>query len=314
MITFARILIFCAIFLLLLNIPSESTAQPSAEIFPYGKAVLAGRIFNGAMKEISGLASSQRRNDILWAINDGGNAPTLFALNFKGQDRGAHSLVNIRNQDWEDLASFQLKGIPYLLIADVGDNFRLRNTYSLYIVREPMIDNRLEANDDELSPAWSIRFSYPDGAHDCEAVAVDAVSLRVLLVTKRTVPPILYEVPLIPGENHSVQKARPVGEITNILLPSSGRGKSFDRPTAMDLSPDGSLAVILTYRHAYLFVRRQGEQWREVFRRIPRHIRLPLLPQAEALCLGPDGRTIFITSERSNPPLYRLEPIKKSGP
>jgi hypothetical protein len=79
----------------------------------------------------------------------------------------------------------------------------------------------------------------------------------------------------------------------------------------MDVSPDGSTAVVLTYKNGYIFQRMAGEDWAQAFKKIPQLIRLPRLRQAEALCFAADGRTLFVTSEKIPAPLLRLDVISE---
>ena len=101
-----------------------------------------------------------------------------------------------KNIDWEDLASFDLGGRHYLMVADTGDNGGLRRTLQLHAFEEPA---RLR-DGGTLEPAWSIAFRWPDGPRDCEAVAVDAAAGRVLLVSKKRRPPELFDLPLHPPD------------------------------------------------------------------------------------------------------------------
>ena len=107
------------------------------------------------------------------------------------------------NRDWEDLSSFRIGALAYLLVADTGDNDAKRKHVQLYVVPEPDLDL-----DDKVKvePAWKVDFVYPGGPRDAEAVAVDTANQRVLVLTKRTLPPELYEVPLTPGDGRAKAK------------------------------------------------------------------------------------------------------------
>ena len=76
--------------------------------------------------------------------------------------------------------------------------------------------------------------------------------------------------------------------------------------TAMDVSPDGRRAVVLTYGNAYEFVRSENEDWAAAFAREPRPIRMPLRIQGESICYGPDGKTLYLTSEKLPTPLWEV--------
>jgi Mlc titration factor MtfA (ptsG expression regulator) len=70
--------------------------------------------------------------------------------------------------------------------------------------------------------------------------------------------------------------------------------------------------AVLTYKHAYLYNRLSKESWKTALNRLPMMVYLPAqektkLRQREALCFGPQGRSLFVTSEDRHAPLYRLE-------
>ncbi|MCK4985432.1 MAG: hypothetical protein KAS40_07940, partial [Desulfobacterales bacterium] len=144
--------------------------------------------------------------------------------------------------------------------------------------------------------AWQIRFSYEDGPLDCEAVAVDAANQRVFLFSKRSLPPVLYELPLQPVDQGTTAVAHRLTTVPH-----------FNWPTAMDLSPDGLSAVVLTYNNGYLFRRRQNEDWPSAFKRRPQRLRFNRLFQQEAACFGFYGKSVFVTSERIPAPLVRID-------
>jgi len=217
-----------------------------------------------------------------------------------------------RNRDWEDLASFRLKNIPYLLIADVGDNFLDRKKYYIYLIREPQIKKLHADSINTVSWSYRIRFTYEDGYHNCESVAVDTVNRKILLLTKED-PPDVYVLDLSTRSPKSDQVAYRLTEVNT--LPSLSLNKLINNPeygpyqhltTSMDISSDGLRAVVLTYKNAYLYKRNSGEDWAEVFIRPPYLIPVPDLKQAEAICFGSDGKTLFVTSEKLPTPLLRI--------
>ena len=182
------------------------------------------------------------------------------------------------------------------MIADVGDNWEQRPTATLYVVKEPSITAAGLGGDTAVPIAWQIDFTYEDGPQDCEAAAVDPVAQSVLLLTKRGVSPMLYEMPLQPAAAAAPLVARRLASVPHL-----------NWPTDMDLSPDGLAAVVLTYNHAYLFRHRPGDEWSEAFLKKPRRLRFETLMQQEAACFGFYGKTVWVTSERRPAPLVRIE-------
>lgn len=295
---------------------SAKSTKPAA----YQAATPVGFLPNRELNEVSGLAGSRLDKHVLWAINDSGNDAVLYAVSTNGTDLARVRVAGAQNRDWEDLASFRLNDTAYLLIADVGDNAEIRADYIIYIIREPVIAaGSLSANRAAVVEA-RIRFIYEDGSHDCESVAVDFSRRQILLLTKRDVPPALYAMPLAMQTGDSFQVARRLVSISTIPQPTFKDimedptfGPYRSQPTAMDVSPDGLKAVVLTYKNAYLFQRASEESWTVAFKKTPQILQLPKLRQAEALCFAADAETLFITSEKHPAPLFRLDLTKGSG-
>ena len=287
-------LMFMAVLLALTACATEKkiTAPAPREM---GAVVKVGHLQNPLITEASGLVPSRLHPSRLWAINDGGNDPLLFAVGLDGADLGSFRVKDAQNYDWEALASFEINDTAYLLIADVGDNWEKRKTCSLYVVKEPGLTNTTISNETVIETAWRIHFTYEDGPRDCEAVAVDAESRQILLMSKRGLVPALYELPLQPSEDSMIAVAR---RLTTVPY--------FTWPTAMDLSPDNLSAVVLTYNSAYLFSRRQDQDWADAFEKRPQHLQFSRLRQQEAACFGFYGKSVYVTSEKIPAPLVRI--------
>jgi hypothetical protein len=273
-----------------------------------------GNLADKTLTEASGMVLSRQNENMLWVINDGGNPPMIHAVGFDGSNRGKVRLRNAINRDWEDLAAFQFDDEPYLLIADCGDNDRIQKSSFLYAVVEPQMD-RPELPDGFSIPwKWRIEFSYIDGPKDCEGVAIDMSSQKILLLTKRTVPPVIYTLPLKPTNTKTIHLAQPVATLHGIPLPSPEElkenplyGRFRSQPTAMEISPDGKAIAVLTYRQPYLYERYRNESWAKVFKRTPKALSMPRMQQAEAMCFSLDGTSLIVTSEKRPAPLYRLD-------
>jgi hypothetical protein len=272
-------------------------------------ARLSGLLIDPQLDEISGLAASRRYRDVLWVHDDGGNPERLFAIDVRGQRLATFRLEDVPKTDWEDIASFELDGRAYLLIADVGDNGGLRRTLQLHVVEEPA-----QLENARLKPAWSIAFRWPDGARDCEAVAVDVARRQILLISKKRQPPEVFTLPLRP-EGSKLLTATRIGELAGIPQPDAHdrerwprRARLQGQVTAADISPDGGALAVMTYRYLLLYPRGPRRSWREAIASSPRVRTLPVLPQPEALGWSRDGRTLFATGEFIPAPLYRITP------
>jgi hypothetical protein len=127
------------------------------------------RVAPDALDEGSGLV---RWNGAWWALEDSGAPPALWratALDFA--DAVALEVPGAANVDWEDLAPDG----DTLLVTDLGDNLRARGEGAIHRVRlasgAPL---RLER-----VATYPVR--WPDGKHDCEAVAVIDGALHAIV-------------------------------------------------------------------------------------------------------------------------------------
>ena len=285
---------------------------------PAGTLARTATIAEAAIDESSGLAASRRTSGLLWTHNDSDGQPLLYAINSDGRLRGTVRIAGIKNIDWEDMASFELDGRSWLLVADTGDNSGRRKDCALYVIPEPAADDLAQGRELSVPVAWKIPVRYPDGPHDCESVAVDVREGNVYLLRKRVYPNALFVLPLRPTEPDTTAIARRVGLVGNIPQPNSEQrafpvatGRWRGNPTSMDIAADGRCAVILTYGDVLLFPRQPGETWSTALARRPRVLPQHGLEQAEAVCFSADGRSIFLTEEKLNAPLlrYDLAPI-----
>jgi hypothetical protein len=274
----------------------------------WGDPEVAGLVTDRAMDEISGLAASRTHPGHYWAINDSGNTAQLHLMDGSGQHQGSVDVAGAKNVDWEDLASFELDGRHYLLIADTGDNGGIRQDLALHVFEEPA-DLALPA-----TLAWTVRFRWPDGPRDCEAVAVDPVRGEVLLVSKKRVPAELFRVSLARTDEPRV--AEMVGQLPGIeqpdaldLMRSPLYGRYRAQVTGADLSPNGRVLAVLNYRSIHFLVRARGDDWDSAMTAKLPHLTLPWIPQAEAIAFSIDGQELRIGSEQLPSPLvrYRIE-------
>ena len=266
----------------------------------------AGTLQNSRINEASGLQSGE--NGLFFVHND--EKRDVFIIDETGRHIGAFKLDGSKSRDWEDITRVPGEQGPLLVIADTGDNRSKRKDVELYFFAEPGLD-ALE-DDPEVQHKLSVR--YPDGPRDVEAVSYDPSSNRILFLSKRDVPPRLYAVKLEDALAEKELEAdflavvpgfRPPG--SQDILSSPKRGMWVSQPTGMDISPDGRMAAVITYRSLYLFERQGEESWAEAFQRKPLEIIGPPGTHDEAVAFSADGKTVYVTTERRPAPIYRLE-------
>ena len=267
---------------------------------------VAGRLENPKIVEASGLARSQREPGTLWTINDSGK-PYLYAIDHEGRHLGRVDLNKSDNRDWEDLASFELDGDPYLLVADIGDNDARYKKRTIYVAKEPRTDENKTKVD------WEIDFEYPNGPRDAEAAAVDIQNERILVLSKRDIPPALYELPLHEDDDKKVT-ATWLGTIDSLPRPRrkdvefATKSKNWHwQPVGMDISADNRAAVIMTYRAVYYYLRQEGQDWFDALNTKPVRISLGNFQNAEAVAFADDKRTVIVTGENKNALLLRVD-------
>lgn len=267
-------------------------------VVPAGAATVQDR----DLSEMSGLVASRTQPGVLWAINDSGSRARLFRLGPDGRALGRVALDGPWLSDPESLSRWFDGRTDWLLVADIGDNDADREDVVVHAVAEPGRD------DDTARIAWSLRFRYPDGPRDAEAIAVDARDGSLLVLSKRDHPARLYRVPLPappeapgPGRTDAADGDAPVATAEFIAaLPATLEADVND----IALDARGRQLVVLTYRGLHAWHREPGESWGLALARAPRPITLPAMRKAEALALSEDGHRLFVGSEHRPTPLW----------
>lgn len=247
------------------------------------------RLDNRAVKESSGLAYSLVNPGVLWTHNDSGDKPRLFAFGSDCRDLGVLSVKGASARDWEDISIVRLNGKSHIFIADTGDNNRRRKSCALYLVKEPTL--RPGQKSYQAGIRRRLDFTYEDGPRNCEAAAVDPTSGIVLLIGKN----LASRAPVYTVDFNQGGKGARAVRLTELPL---------TLVTALDISPDGTRALVATYGDGYEYRRRPGESWASAFFRPPLEVPLPRRNQGESVCYGPDGFSLFLTSERTPAPLW----------
>lgn len=207
-----------------------TTAAPAAAV---QACKPAGRLMRLAgLPEASGLVASRVTEGRLWAHNDSGTAE-IFALDVKGTVTGRLRVTGAQVQDWEAMASAPCEGGHCLFIADIGDNNATRRSISVYRVPEPRTLSaaaRVEA---------TYRATYPDGAHDAEALLAGPDGSLYIVTKGDTGSVALYRFPA-PLRTDVTMKLERVGVL-------SERQPAADaRITDGAMSADGRSVVLRT--------------------------------------------------------------------
>jgi len=279
---------------------------------------LAATVRDERLSEMSGLASfpATRDRETVWCHNDGGRGTWLHQVSLEtGAFVRSIELAGVANTDWEDLATVTVDGQRFLAVADCGDNQQRRKSYAIHVVKADDLGRGNGPGRASPAPvARTIRFRYPDGPHDSEALAFDARARQFLIFTKSKKSTLLYAVPWESGGGGGgaekvaspvVALAPPVEYPKTPPVVQLKRSLFGNSATAAALSPDGATLVILTYTDCLVYPRAQGEAWDAALARAPHVWPLPAVFQPEALCFSADGTALYVTSENCPAPVYR---------
>jgi hypothetical protein len=282
---------------------TERSQAPPDRIH-YGPGRQLAILVNQSIDESSGLTCSRQTPGVFWTHNDSGDEARIYAFDASGRDLGSCLLADTKAWDWEDMASYTWQGKAYLLLCDIGNNRLNAKVHSLHVVEEPPVDPSAGVRVERVPVVQTIRFSYEDGPHNCEAAGIDATDRTILLVTKEYDG--LSHVYLLawPAEKSDPQQVLVARRIATLSIPFA---------TALDISPDGRRAILVNYTGAYEYTRSEQEAWPAAFARRGRSIPVPDRLQGESVCYGPDGKTLYLTSEKLPTPLYEVPVVSSEG-
>ena len=255
----------------------------------WGVPQVVGRVAAPELTEISGLVASRVHPGVLWVHEDSGSGPVLWALDHSGATLATLPLAGVEAVDWEDAAPGPGPGGGYLYVADTGDNGRSRAFSVLYRVPEPaVVAGALEAG------AEALRFTYPDGPHDVEAMFVDPDTGDAYLIAKAILGPApVFRVPAAAWGGAGAVAER-VASLSLGLLPATGA----------DLSADGRLLALRTYAAVLLFARPAGAPITALFE--AEACPAPAPPEAQGEAIAWDGDDYLTVGEGPAAPVYRV--------
>jgi hypothetical protein len=293
----------CLAFALAACKPAE---QPISENIVDSGFRIVGTLESARLDEASGMQAGT--GGVFFLHNDEGD--DLFAIDASGRHLGRMHVKKAKNKDWEDITRVPGENGPLLVIGDIGNKHRTRKSLKLYFLEEPSAAD-FKA---EVRPVHETTLRLPGKATDLEAMAYDPSSGMVLFISKPDQPPHLYGIALDRALAEEELTLQLLGQVHGLRPPSQKdvmmgfkRGLRVSQPTGMDISADGRLAAVITYRSLYLWRRQEGESWIEAFQRQPLEYLGPPGLYEEAVSFSEDEKSIYVTSERRPAPLSKLE-------
>lgn len=223
--------------------------------------------------ESSGLAASRRHPGIVYTFNDSGGLPQVYALGPDCRTRATLTFGGARNRDWEAMAL----GPNGIYVGDIGDNLDGAWPYvAVYRIPEPSVLRS------QTLHATAYRIKYADGPRNAETMMINPRTGRLYIASK-AFSDSLYEGPK--------------------RLSTSGYNimhKVGDAPfyaTDGAFAPDGRTFVIRGYWGA--------EIYRAPDKKIA-DVSIPSQKQGEGITFTPDGRSLLLSSEGKDQPLWQV--------
>ena len=220
------------------------------------------------LAEISGLAYSAVHEGIVWAHNDSGSAPKLYALDIASCEiRAVLKVKGITSRDPEAIASgLGTLGAPVLWWGDIGDNTAQRSYVEIHEIPEPTVLRSSEVD----ARTYRVRL---DERQDAEALLADGDQLW--MVGKGLLGGTIWKLPRLTRTDR-IARARSVGVEGPLVTDAAMR-------------PGGGYAV-RDYSEVRIYA---GLPPGELISRMP----LPEQVQGEAMTWTPDGSSLIIASE-----------------
>ncbi|MES2461326.1 MAG: hypothetical protein V4671_12150 [Armatimonadota bacterium] len=297
--------------------PQRSTASQSPSTPKSRIGTLLGNFSSPMNNETSGIAVSRRNRkwdqDIFWVHNDSGDKAFLYAVTSDGDREAVIKIPGATSVDWEDIAwgpGPDGKG-DCLYIGDIGDNDGRRDDCVVYRIREPKLRESLSlsSREDPLpleGPVVARRFAYPDGPHDAETLLVHPKTGIVYIVTKsRSGTSGVYKFPPETADNS--RKVVTLEKVAALTVPDE-----FTliprRITGGSISPDGRRIAFCTYFSGYeLKLPANARDFDAIWKAPLLPFNLPPLRQTEAITYTRDGKSVIVTSEGVNAPIYAVK-------
>lgn len=235
-----------------------------------GKLKVINDLPNG-LKEVSAIEKTVD-SDLLWLIEDSGNANTLYAININGEIVKDIEIDNAVNIDWEDLTSDKSGNI---YIGDFGNNAHKRKVFSIYKVIDPMHSNKNEQ-------ALTINFKLPKDIYKQDFEAFFIYNDHFYIFNKDHKETMLFKVP------------NKIGTHTAKIITRHSFAGKHNAITSADISNDGKTVVLLNSDKLWKLSGFEGDDF--FSGRIEKE-KFEHKSQKEGICFN-DENSFYINDER----------------
>lgn len=284
--------------------PASSNPTRQAES-SYSEPKVIGTIKSAEIEESSGLAASRCQSNVLWTHNDSGDDAFLYAFNLAGEKLGTWKVPNVKNEDWEDMAtSKDAAGKCYLYIGEIGDNKPKRMPHTIYRLAEPIVvPANASSSRNQPVPTENVEtlgFEFPQKTNDAETLMVHPRTGDIYVMSKQlSGPSAVYKIKPV-FDAAETQKAQRLAEISMPAVPNG-------LLTGGDISPDGRRVVVCDYGRAYELVLPDAvTEFDEIWKQAPMPIELGKRKNGETIAYSVDGTSIYATSEGKGSPVIEV--------
>ena len=258
-----------------------------AQVPSFGPRQDKGLIEFSDISEASGIATSKKNINVLWVHNDSGDSARIFAINNNGKHLGVYTIDNAGNRDWEDITTGPGPEADknYIYIAEIGDNNSQYDLKYIYRIAEPDVDPNQNPVHQSLGNADIIKFRYPDGPRDAEAIFIDPLTKDIYIISKRE-------------NNVRVYLAAYPQSLTDTLNLEFITTLPLTQIVAGDISHDGREILLKNYDYVYYWYREINQTTGEALANNQFYI-LPYTkePQGEAICWSYNSDGYYTVSE-----------------
>jgi hypothetical protein len=293
---------FAVVLSLWLTLGSQAPLA-SASVAPQPIEVL---VLGGQIVEASGLAVDPKL-DVFYTQQDAGSPGVVYVVGANGQ---THSVVTVGvpNVDWEDMAVGRVGGRAVMFLSDTGDDAQRRLAKAarreFAVIRMDLPDGALTAPTQRARDVVRYRFEYADrGARNAEALIVLPGTEQFFVIEKARKPQTtagVFAGPRVPSRT-SVNRFTKVGEVS--LIGVSGGA----------VSPSGDRIALRDARHAYVYHVHDGDVG-AALSGPPVRLLLPPERQGEAITFDRTGRSLLVTGEGKNEPVWQVPLPRTAGP
>lgn len=272
---------------------ATSIGPVAAPCDAYTRSSEIGTLFPEA-NGISGIVASRDQPGVYYVHSD--RQKILYAIDKTGRLLGQWELTTnsayFYTYNWEDISVQSVDGGPdKIWVGDIGNNFVRgggdpRTSIKILSLVEPTIDPTQVVNT-KIQVVDNLEYTYPDGLHDAEGMAMDPLTGDLYVFSKEQESPskiFRAKAPLSGGVFEQVGTM----DATNL--------------NAADFSPSGRELLVRDYMQVFYWSRPADKTWLDVLAGTPpsKKVRLQWTDgfYGEAICFSADESGFLTVSEQ----------------